>query len=497
MATERLLPTGPNESSSGSITYSSGSAASALLDDDDGDANYIDFTSDGFISMNYTDLSVTPAAINSITLTLSARIVGAPANEQFRLFVKDPGGTKHYSGYVDIDGSAFPNSYTFAWGPNPGSTPAGEPWTAPATNALIAGVEISGWSSNNVRVSFLPADVDYYGIQASLIASRYVASLDLFHNRRPQSFGSFEGSMDSLDVAIGGRVSLEHVAGPHPTAEGWEDEAWQREMFVIDGHSIDLNTMTVKTELWHERPFLATVWFPAWSDKVSGVIEDGIPRFSVPGSVFQCERTSSASFTNPAGEPDEVPANVPVYSGGGLQAFAASGGRADDIIQIEFDEDSILVPASNFTIQCQAILATVTGAYQTVLYLEYDVNNAFSLHYNGGAGEWQFNVVIGGAFYSATLTATPSAATWYQIGARFSGAEGENDDAPYTLSIFVDRVQGTDDVASGPFVIPASGPWDLKIGRSDIFGGSFLGGQIRKLHIAQYAMTDLEMTRTI
>lgn len=490
MATELLLPTS-DESSSGTIVYSSGSTAWNLLDDDDSGTNYIQFQGDGFISLNYSDLTVTPAAINSITITAAAKAVGAFDTQQARIFVKI-GGTKYYSAYQDIVVSAWPNNLNPAvWTTNPAT---GEPWTAPVLNAIIAGFELSSWSSNHVDVSYLQISVDYYGIQASLEATRYVASLDLFHNRRPQSFATFKGSMSSLDVALGERVALEHVAGPHATGNGWEDEPWEREMFVVHGHSIDLNTMTVTTTLWHERPFLATLWFPAFSDKASGSIEDGIARFAMPGATFQCERTSSATFTNAVGESETVPASVPVYVDG-LQVLAAAGGRTDDLIQFEFDEDSILVPASNFTIHAEVNLATVTGAYQTVFYLEYDANNGISLHYNGAAGRWEFNLEVGGVVYSATLTATPSAGTWYQIGARFTGAEGENDDAPYTLSLYVQRVAGTDAVASGPLVIPASGPWDLKIGRGAT--SAFLGGQIRKIHIAPYAYTDIEMERAL
>lgn len=489
MATERLLPTS-DESSSGSITYSTGTDAYELLNDDNGDSGYIDFTSNGFISLNYSNLTVIPAAINSITLTLSARIVGAPANEQFRLFVKDPGGTKHYSGYVDIDGSAFPNSYTFAWGPNPGSTPANEPWTAPATNELIAGVEISGWSANNIRVSFLPADVDYYGLQASLEATRYVASLDLFHNRRPQSFATFKGNMGNLDVPLGGRVALEHVAGPHATGNGWEDESWEREMFVVHGHSIDLNTMTVTSDLWHQRPFLALVWWLAWSDKASGSIEDGIARFCTPGASLSYTRAASTTFTNPVGESETVPANVPPYEAEGLQI------GSDARVYFTNNSGARTFNAAQGTFQCEVRFGALSGARNaTVFYVYHDASNYAWLYYDHSNTRWIFRLRVAGSNTDAVAITTPSTGVWYQVGVRWTGSNEENDATAFTQSIYIDRVKYTDTTAAAAMTEAGTSTFD--IGQQAAIGTNYLDGKIRKIHSLPIVLTDVEMTRPL
>ena len=258
MSQETLLPT-IDDSSSGTIAYSSGGSAAALINSNDNDSSYIDFQSNGYIAVNIGDMTVTPAAINNVTITTSARYVASTGllDEEAAIFVKI-GTTRYLAGWEAIDVSAFPsggNLYTASWTTNPDT---GDPWTATDINALIIGLEVQN-HENDIRLSYLELVVDFYGIQDTLNATRYIASLELFHSRKTHSIGTFVGTMDLLDVPLGGRVSLEHIAGPHATGEGWESKKWQREPFIVHSHTIDLNKMTVTTDLLHERPFLATV----------------------------------------------------------------------------------------------------------------------------------------------------------------------------------------------------------------------------------------------
>lgn len=485
MATETLLPTS-DESSTGSITYSSGATAYNLLDDNDGDTNYIDFTSDGFVSMNYSDMSAIPVTINSVTITASARMVGAPANEQLRLFLKI-GVTKYYGSYQDIDVSAFPNTYTGSWTVNPAT---GEAFTGPEMNAIVAGVEASGWSGNNIRFSYLPIEVDYYGVQATLTATRHVASLDLWLKRRSVSRARFVGNLDSLDVALGGSVSLEHIAGPHATGSGWEDEPWQREMFVVHGHTIDLNALTVTTDLWHQRPFLALVWWLAWSDKASGSIEDGIARFCTPGASLSYTRAASTTFTNPVGESETVPANVPPYEAEGLQI------GSDARVYFTNNSGARTFNSAQGTFQCEVRFGALSGARNaTVFYVYHDASNYAWLYYDHSNTRWIFRLRVAGSNTDAVAITTPSTGVWYQVGVRWTGSNEENDATAFTQSIYIDRVKYTDTTAAAAMTEAGTSTFD--IGQQAAIGTNYLDGKIRKIHSLPIVLTDVEMTRPL
>lgn len=489
-----LVPTS-DESSSGTIIYSSGSTAWNLLDDNDGDTNVIQFSSDGFASMNYSDLAANAVTINSVMLTASYSSVGAYDTQRGRLFVKIS-GTKYYSGYTNLTTSSPGyGSFSNTWTQNPAT---GSSWTVVEVNGLVAGIEISSWSANDVKVSYVAATIDYLQLPPSVDVVRHLASVDLSLKSQPEAFGTLSGNLDLLNVPILGVLEVEHTAGPHATGIGWEDEVWQRRPMAIHGLSIDQNAYTVTAEVKDQRPIRRLVRDLAWSDKASGLIGDGIARFATPGATFTFERTGEHTFTNPVGESETAPANVPAYGDGGLYILPASGGRGAARFYVTNNSGERTLNALQGSFQCQVNLEAVSAvANQTVAYVYHDASNWWWIYWDPvtATDRWVFEVRAGGSTYRAIKTATPSSATWYQIGARWTGSNTENGDAAYTLSIFIDRVKGTDAAAGAAMTEVASSNFDF--GTKGGSGTDILNGRIRKIHSYQDALTDTEMMRTI
>ena len=124
MPVATLLPTS-DESSTGTIVYSSGSTAFNLLDDDDDDSNHIGFDSNGFISLNFQNM---PKAlgVNYVIVRWKYAVVGAYDGVQAKAFVKI-GGTKYYGGDEALVVSGSTHVELFAiWYVNPAT---GEAWT--------------------------------------------------------------------------------------------------------------------------------------------------------------------------------------------------------------------------------------------------------------------------------------------------------------------------------------------------------------------------------
>ena len=96
---------------------------------------------------------------------------------------------------------------------------------------------------------------------------------------------------------------------------------------------------------------------------------------------------------------------------------------------------------------------------------------------------------------TAPRNPSPSANTVYQIGARWTGSNLELGATAYTLSVWVDRVKGTDAVAAAAMTETASAYLDF--GSKAAAGTEQLNGQIRKIHVFQHVPSDEEMARQI
>lgn len=127
-------------------------------------------------------------------------------------------------------------------------------------------------------------------------------------------------------------------------------------------------------------------------------------------------------------------------------------------------------------------------------YVSYDANNRFQLFFNGPAGNrLDWIVLVGGVQYTATATYNPTAFsnTKSRIAVRWIGANGAHGLAPYTLSIFVDGVKGTDAVASAMPTEAASS--NLLIGGNNIDWSA--NGAMSQITVFYQALSDTEIAR--
>lgn len=497
--TTTLLPTSTIDAGPGPTGAATVHEALAA---NNGDGAYVQFGADDSIECGMGDLSAV-LGVDGLTLTTSYKYTGPGAwsTQTLRLFVR-VGATAYYGATQNASSLTYAD-LTETWTTNPAT---GAAWTQAQVNAASAGVEYADSAAESLRVSYLAAPVTYTPKPTSIDVSRHLASVELRLKGQPESFATMEGNLDLMRLSpMLGRVQLHHIAAPHPTENGWAEEVWQQRLLAVHGVSIDPNSYRVKVRMKDQRPILCLVRDLAYSPKASGVLGDGIARFATPGAVFTFERASEHSFTNPVGETEVAPINVPAYGDGGLYMLSASGGRAASRYYVTNNSTARTLNAAQGSFQCEVNLAAVvSGAFnsQTVAYGYHDASNLWRLYYAAAVGafplaqdRWAFDIRAGGVTYTAFFNATPSPATWYQIGARWTGANGENDVDPFTLSIFVDRVKGTDAVAGAAMTEAASSNFDF--GTTAAAGTDQLNGQIRKILSLQYVMSDTEMQRPI
>lgn len=435
-----------------------------------------------------------PAALSVVSVTIRMSVVDdLVGGGQVRSFL-DIGGTKYYGAWFTLTGTSYHTVDDVV-------TTGGAAWTPAQINSARIGME-SGTPAIGGRhaCSFLRATVAYVPAPPTVDVSRHIASVDLNLKKQAEAYATFRTNLDALAVPMLGAVDLEHTAGTHATGLGWEDEVWQRRPFAVHGLGIDMNTMSVTSRLKDQRPIRCLVRDLAWSDKASGGggLADGIARFATPGAVFTFTRASEHTYTNPVGESEIALTDVAAYGDGGLYMLSASGGRAAPRYYVTNNSTARTLSAAQGSFQCEVNFAAVSSvANQTVAYAYHDADNWWWLYWDPvtATDRWVFEVRAAGTTYRAIKTATPSSSTWYQIGARWTGSNGENGDAPYTLSIFVDRVKGTDAVAVAAMTEASSSNFDF--GSKAAAGTDQLNGQIRKIHSYQDVLTDTEMMRAI
>ena len=482
-----------NDAISGGYTYFGGADALACVGTDDGATSYIlfDASGNGAVTLDVANVA-TSLSILSVTVAGKYLSPGPGATGTGQEIVKI-GGTSYYSNSHALNDSSFGSS----WSTNPAT---GLPWTNADVNALKVGFL---WTPNNpagseLQLRYIYVIVSRIPPSSTVDVTRHIGSVALWMRKRPEAFLTFKGNLDLLNLNLLDAVDLEHTAGPHATGLGWEDEVWQRRPFSVHEMSIDLNTMRVSARLKDQRSIRCLVRDLAWSDKASGALGDGIARFATPGAVFTHTRASEHSFTNPVGETEVATVDVPAYGLGGLYMLSASGGRAAPRYYVTNNSTARTLSAAQGSFQCEVNLAAVSAvANQTVAYCPHDADNWWWLYWDPitATDRWVLEVRAAGTTYRAILPATPSPDTWYQIGGRWTGSNGENGDAPFTLSIFVDRVKGTDAVAGAAMSEVASSNFDF--GSKAAAGTDQLNGQIRKIHSYQDVLTDTEMMRAI
>jgi len=412
------------------------------------------------------------------------------STQRTRMFIRYS-GTRYNESWSTPAASAY-RDWTMTTNPATGLA-----WTKAQIDSLAVGIELEfgAVAGSYSECTELSVSVVNTPMPAALSVTRHIGSTDLHLKHRAESFVTFTGGLDSTAVPLLGLVDLEHIAGPHPSDEGWKAETWQRRPFAVHGHSIDLNTLRVTTRLKDQYPIRCLVRDLAWSDKASGPLGDGIARFAVPGATWSFTRASSATFTNPVGESETVATDVPAYADGGLQILAAAGGRAQEVYYVTNSSGARTWNAERGTFECEVNLATVSGGFQVVAAAYHDANNFAEIYWDGAAGQWKFLYRAGGSTATAYKAASPSSGVWYQIGARWLSSSGEYGGTARALSIWIDRVKGTDAAAGATMTEVATPTYGLEFGA--LAGAAPLDGQIRKIASYAYPKSDVEMSRTL
>jgi hypothetical protein len=130
-------------------------------------------------------------------------------------------------------------------------------------------------------------------------------------------------------------------------------------------------------------------------------------------------------------------------------------------------------------------------ATTAIIYLAYwDSNNWHRLARNGS--NWEFRVKVSGTEYTATkgISAYAWGAT-YDIACRWCGSEGELGLAPYTISVFVDGVKGTDAVASGAATMTS--PAYLYCASEETETSGMPGAMIAQRLVSPFVLSDAEI----
>lgn len=111
--------------------------------------------------------------------------------------------------------------------------------------------------------------------------------------------------------------------------------------------------------------------------------------------------------------------------------------------------------------------------------------------YRHSTGEFVFNRQTEGGSFEATLSATITRGTAVRIVARWTSEEEEHGLAANTISIFVDGVKGTDDIADDA---ATPGDW-LRIGWKQDFAGpvDFAAGNLQHCTVSPFVLADEEI----
>lgn len=486
MATATLLPTSDN-SSTGTILYSSGASAWNLLDDDDGNTNAIQFDSNGNVDMDYQDMPIA-LSINSVTVLGSYSVVGAPDGQIGELYVSI-GGTPYLgsTNALVVSGSYATISYT--WTTNPAT---GLAWTQADINALKVGFKLTNYTASSTKLSYLPVTVDYVALPAQVDVSRHAATFALHNLRNPEQMVKFTGNLDVLGtdaspLELLGEAQLWHTAGPVASGAGYENGVTTRR--VVSPHTITENPdeYTAEIEFKDMRYSKALVWFPAYSNKNSGALEDGIPRMANPGATFTFTRPTAETFTDPVGDSVTVEANVPGYASGGL--LIQAGTRA------WFSNNSTARTwnAAQGSAGCEVYFLGALAQDRTIFYAYHDANNFAKVWYDNASGKIKFALRVAGSTTTITALAAASATTWYQVEVYVTGTNLENGQSAYTMALYIDRVLQATGAAAG--VMTEAGTSTFDIGSEA--GSKELRGQIRKVISRQWVPTPTEMERAL
>ena len=127
----------------------------------------------------------------------------------------------------------------------------------------------------------------------------------------------------------------------------------------------------------------------------------------------------------------------------------------------------------------------------TIAWIDFGASNWVWYGYDGVNDRFFAEIRAGGTTYRAFKSTTLVAGQVYVFGARHTGSNGELDLTPFTLSVFIDTVKGTDVVMAAAVTETATS--DLEIGSKAAL--EHFNGVVRLAHSYQWVPTDSEMAR--
>ena len=242
----------------------------------------------------------------------------------------------------------------------------------------------------------------------------------------------------------------------------WTGSAWQSGAF----------TFTLTTRSSADRDYIG----PILKDAATGNVTFRMMGESVSGQInhlYHVQVEAGRSATSPilvAGTRAKDDLKIENYSGRRVWDVARG------------DADIVFVPNWNG--------ADLTGGTVLVLLDAYfDASNYMRLQYDVSTGSWQFISRVAGNSYTASKSQAMTRGTAVVLGLRWAGTDGEEGLAPYTVSLFVNGVRGTD--ASPPSPPTATASPYLYIGQ-DNAGANQADGAARYLKVRPFVLADDE-----
>lgn len=400
------------------------------------------------------------------------------------------GGTNYYGSPVAV--AAGQQEYYWDFVVNPAAVLQ---WTAAGIDG--SGFGIYGYSDIGVQtpeVQKIWVVVTYDPIPVDQAASRDAVSRRMFLRAAPKRLLTLRGGLELLDLAHHQAVDLHHIHALSETGAGWSTRAWERGMLAVVAQSVDPMTDKVTLTLRDERALRCLLYESGWA-REGGVAQNGLMMFS-NGATRTFTRSSAATFTDASGASVTVQADVEAFTADGQEFEVASGGRAADVLVWTNNSGARVWCAAQGRFRCEYApklsAAALTSYNPTLAYCYHDSNNYAWVYYDGANARFVFEVKAGGTVARAVKAVSIVAGTLYDVDCRWVGSRGEHGLDPYTLTIAVNGVAGTDAVAAAAMSEQATST--LHIGSKA--GSDQARGYIRRRISRQHPPTNIEMQRS-
>ena len=453
------------------------------------DASYNQAGADGTFECLCTSMP-TALAVASLALLHRVKFLGAATAQRCRVYLRI-GGTRYNGAWVTITGFTTETNSTHTWTANPAT---GLAFTPAEINAMTVGWEYADSLAESVRITQLKGTVTYTPLPPDQGATRDAASRKLFLRRMPQQYPTITGPLWLLDLPHHTQVDLHHYLGISESGQGWEPARWKRGLMSIKDVSVDPMTNIVTLRLRNDRRIRCLMYDSGWA-KQGGAAKNGLMRFT-NGATWTFTRASAATFTDFSGDSVTVQNDVEAYAAEGQEFLAAAGARAVDRGYYSNNAGARTWCAQQMSARFEVTPdwngGSAPAVNMAVAYVHHDANNYAFVYYNSMDRKWYFAQNVAGTPLITGVAHTPAAGTRYVIGVRCTGSRGELGLAPYTASIFVNGVKGTDVVHAAAMTEAATSTFDI----GSAAGTVPFRGRIRRRISRQIVLTDTEMARS-